>query len=209
MKKVPKWEYIQKNYSSINTLIWDMDGTLIPTEPIHEDAFLIMGKRMKVSIPTNADTHFTMQGMADEQVYEIVKNWKGFPNITAAEFIDEKNKILLEIIPQLDHKKYIDPEIIELINNAKKNKCQTALVTSSEKILTQAIFDTFNLHHLFEIVLTRQDVINPKPHPEPYLKAMNLLKKQPTECLIFEDSPTGLNAAKACGAKVVKAEWWY
>ncbi len=207
-KIIPTWQEIKANYPECSCLLFDMDGTLIPTEPIHEDAFLLMGKKYNVEIPRNADTHFSMQGMADEQVFEVIKFWKNFPFKNAFDFIHEKNQILLEMIPKLDRDKYIKKEMLKLIQDAKNDGSLIGLVTSSERSITESIFSTFNLSPYFEIVITRQEVKNPKPHPEPYLMAMKFLSKKANHCVIFEDSIVGLEAARSSGANAIKADWW-
>jgi HAD superfamily hydrolase (TIGR01509 family) len=74
--------------------------------------------------------------------------------------------------------------------------------------VTDKLLNVSGLSAFFQLVITLQDVKQPKPHPGPYLQAMLALNVGPRETVIFEDSKPGLEAATKAGARVIEAQWW-
>lgn len=85
--------------------------------------------------------------------------------------------------------------LVEMLKQLKA-KCKIALVTTASKKNTYDILQQFNLIELFDLIITQDDVNNSKPNPECYLKAVKYFQCNKNECLIFEDSKTGIEAAK-------------
>jgi HAD superfamily hydrolase (TIGR01509 family) len=83
-----------------------------------------------------------------------------------------------------------------------------ALVTSSEKVVTDELLKISGLDHFFHLILTRDDCPKHKPDPWPYLKAVELSKLQQHQIIIFEDSTVGLEAAISSAHHVIKVEWY-
>lgn len=108
------------------------------------------------------------------------------------------------------YSKYLDKAVInkglvELIKTSKR-EYKIALVTTASKQNTDDILNQFKLGDLFDIILTHDDIINSKPDPEGFLKAMNYFNADPKECIIFEDSDVGIEAAQKTGATVFVAK---
>jgi beta-phosphoglucomutase len=93
---------------------------------------------------------------------------------------------------------------LHLFNIAKslKEDYYLAVVTTASKKNTFDILDFYNKTELFDLVLTHDDVINVKPDPEGYIKAMKSFNIDPKDTIIFEDSPSGIEAAVKSGANV-------
>ena len=95
--------------------------------------------------------------------------------------------------------------------NEMKTRGLTLAIASTTKRENMAVYRTKNtnimekapIDKIFSLVYTREDAVQMKPDPEIYLKAMDTLGVTPEECLIFEDSLIGTEAAKASGAQVV------
>jgi HAD superfamily hydrolase (TIGR01509 family) len=94
------------------------------------------------------------------------------------------------------------PGAIELLEQLTQNKIRAALVSASPRVLVDAVLKSIPSHS-FSFSLSADDVTQPKPNPEAYLKASNLCNAQISDCLIFEDSPTGVLAATSSGAHTV------
>ena len=75
-------------------------------------------------------------------------------------------------------------------------------------MITDQLLRAAGLTALFDLVITLQDVKFAKPHPWPYLQAMQQLGIGPRETVIFEDSAPGLASANEAGAWVIEAQWW-
>ncbi|WP_182905487.1 HAD family phosphatase [Microbispora sp. H13382] len=94
------------------------------------------------------------------------------------------------------------PGALDLLRGLGDHGVRTALVTSSLRIIADAVLKAVGREH-FEIVVTADDVMNTKPHPEPYLTAAGLLSVDPERCVALEDSPNGVASATAAGCRVV------
>ncbi len=92
----------------------------------------------------------------------------------------------------------------ELLRFLSENNIRMALVTSAFKRLALDVLDRFGWHDYFELLVTADDVTRYKPHPEPYLRALNAMGLQPQEALAVEDSLDGLAAALTAEIPVIK-----
>lgn len=210
MKTVPEFETLKAAYPGLQTILFDMDGTLFDTEKYHTLALQSIGQEQSIIPPfAPKELHEIMMGKADHLLFELIKDWPGFPaHWSAQDFVDEKNRHLLKIIKNLNGTRYFTEEIEKLLNAAKLSNIQVGLVTSSEKIITKELLELSGLTHYFEYVLTRNDSLKVKPDPWPYLKALTHFKAQPETTIVFEDSYVGLEAAAGAGVHVIKAEWY-
>lgn len=208
--KVPTLFELKQGYPGLKALFFDMDGTLFNTESYHAEAMFMIGARYNIRPPYSAETvHELMMGKADHLVFEIIKDWEGVPrDWTAADFIHQKNANLIEILEKVDPAKYFPTQILSLLIEAKSEGLYLALVTSSEKIITEELLKLANVRDFFQLILTRDDCPTHKPDPWPYLKAMKESHFDKTEIIIFEDSLVGLEAAQSSGAHVIKVGWY-
>lgn len=75
--------------------------------------------------------------------------------------------------------------------------------TGSTKNGAKKTLEVIDMSHFFEIVITSNDIENPKPHPETFLTCAELMKVNPTDCIVFEDGILGMQAAKTAGMQVI------
>ena len=94
------------------------------------------------------------------------------------------------------------PGAIELVRELQSHGVKTALVSASPRNIVDAVLDNLG-HDLFPFSISSDDVTNTKPDPEAYVKAATMSGSDITNCLVFEDSLTGMNAAIASGAYLV------
>ena len=116
------------------------------------------------------------------------------------------DRVLSERLHELE-KAFLPAAIISLLIEAKNAGMTLALVTSSERVVTDELLRMGNVRDYFSLVITRDDVPKHKPDPLPYLKALELTGHDATEVMIFEDSEVGIEAAKGSGAIVMRADW--
>jgi HAD superfamily hydrolase (TIGR01509 family) len=209
MQKVPSLQALLGGYPNLKALFFDMDGTLFNTEPHHEKAFMKIGMEQKISPPHSRETiHELLVGKADHLVYEIIKEWEGFPRQwSAQDFVKAKNNALLDILQSADPEEFFPAAMKKLLEEAKSLGLYVALVTSSERVITVRLLEIVGLGGFFDLVLTRDDCPRHKPDPWPYHEAMRVSGADKGEVLIFEDSSVGLASAGASGAHVIKVEW--
>ena len=94
------------------------------------------------------------------------------------------------------------PGAVELVRELQSQGVKTALVSASPRNIVDAVLDNLG-HDLFPFSISADDVVKTKPDPEAYLKAAHMSGSNITNCLIFEDSLTGMNAAIASGAYLI------
>lgn len=94
------------------------------------------------------------------------------------------------------------PGAVELVRELQSHGVKTALVSASPRNIVDAVLDNLG-HDLFPFSISSDDVVNTKPHPDGYLKAAAISESEITNCLIFEDSLTGMKAAVASGARLI------
>jgi HAD superfamily hydrolase (TIGR01509 family) len=94
------------------------------------------------------------------------------------------------------------PGAIELVQELQSNGVKTALVSASPRNIVNAVLDNLG-HKLFPFSISADDVTRTKPDPEGYLKAAAMSGSEISNCLIFEDSLTGMNAAISSGAYLI------
>jgi beta-phosphoglucomutase len=209
-KTIPSFSVIKRTYPGLKGLFFDMDGTLFNTEPYHTDAMLKLAQDHNIRAPFSMEAvHELLVGKADHLVFDIIKAWEGFPKEwSVTDFVNTKSSHLLEILKDVDPESYFPKDIKNLLETAKAEGLYLALVTSSEKIITDRLMVLAGIDELFHLRLTRDDCPLHKPHPWPYLEALKTSGHDPHEVIIFEDSSVGLEAAKASGSHVIKVEWY-
>ena len=177
-------------------VLWDMDGTLVDTEPYWIEAEYAL-----------VEEHGG--AWSDEHARALVGN----PLLVSAEYLREHGGVSLEpvaIVERLlaavvdrvrDHVPW-QPGARELLAELSASGVPMALVTMSWTSLAHAVVSRLPAS-TFAAVVTGDEVTHGKPHPEPYLTAASRLGVDPGECVAIEDSVTGLLSAEAAGAATV------
>lgn len=176
----------------INALIFDLDGTLANTEKLHYRAWektLLANHVEKFSFASFL--HYV--GTSNEKV---AGDFIASDSIdkTIIELIREKQDIYMELVPEVELC-YGATQIIDHFYGKKI----LAVASSSHEKEVRAILKAHNIIDYFQEIICGDMVTNKKPDPEIYLKTSGLLQIPPSECLAFEDSGPGLNAAKNAG----------
>lgn len=210
MPRVPSLNELKSVFPTLKAIYFDMDGTLLNTEIYHAQAMFAIGQKYNIKPPHSPEVvHDLMVGKADHLVFDIIKNWEGVPkHWTAKDFIEEKNVNVISILKKTDPNEYLLPETLTLLNAARSEGIYLALITSSEKVITEELLNLCHVRSFFDLVITRDDCPKHKPDPYPYLMAMKLSKHDTSEVVIFEDSHVGLEAALTSGAHVCKVGWY-
>ena len=177
-------------------VLWDMDGTLIDSEPYwmkSEGAFA----KANNTIWTEQDG-LSLVGMSLYDSSKIIKERVG-SDLEPEQIIE---KLTDEVTAQLKQEILWRPGAKELLLLLRRKKIKTALVTMSMHRMAKQVADSIGFD-AFDVIVAGDDVRHGKPHPEPYLKAAELLGEKPEDCVAFEDSLTGLRSAEAANTKAV------
>jgi HAD superfamily hydrolase (TIGR01509 family) len=177
-------------------VLWDMDGTLIDSEPYWMKSEGAFAKENNSS--WSEQDGLSLVGMSLYDSSKIIKEKVG-SDLEPEQIIQ---KLTDEVAAQLKQEILWRPGARELLILLRKKKIKTALVTMSMHRMAQQVVDAIGFD-CFDVVVAGDDVRQGKPHPEPYLKAAELLGVRPEDCVAFEDSLTGLRSAEAAGTKAV------
>lgn len=189
---------------SHDAVIFDMDGTIVNTEPLHARAAVIVLNKLGFDIDLEACLD-QFYGMTDTAVLKLTCPTLSDKEIEEA--IAEKNKHLIEIFHKLSaHEKtnYVTPGLFDFLHLLKQENKSIAVVSASEDIIVEKTLECFSITSFVDLQMGRHQTNLTKPHPEPYLEGMKRLNSLPHKTLIFEDSPTGLKSAIASGANVIR-----
>lgn len=174
-----------------------MDGTLIDSEPYWMESEGALAQSYG-GVWTEDDAH----SIIGKSLYEssaILKERFGIADLSVQEVIDLMTN---EVIANLKRKLPFRPGAIELLIELKKRGIKTALVTMSMRSMAQTVADSMGFE-AFDVIVAGDEVTMGKPHPEPYLKAAELLGVEITNCIAFEDSTTGMMSAESAGAHTI------
>ncbi len=177
-------------------VLWDMDGTLVDTEPYWIDSeFELVAEHGRTW--TLEDAHSLVGN--DLMVSARLLRERGGVRLSEEEIVD---RLVAQVAAKVREHVPWRPGALELLDALRQAHVPCALVTMSYVALVDAV-----LVHLpdgtFAEVVTGDAVHNGKPHPEPYLTAMRRLGVGPDECVALEDSLTGLRSAEAAGVPTV------
>jgi HAD superfamily hydrolase (TIGR01509 family) len=111
-------------------------------------------------------------------------------------------ELLIRVIAQVREHVPWRPGARELLESLREQGVPSALVTMSWRSFAEAVLDALP-DGSFAVVVTGDEVERGKPHPEPYLRAADLLGVSPSDCVALEDSPTGVASAVAAGVPTV------
>jgi HAD superfamily hydrolase (TIGR01509 family) len=174
-----------------------MDGTLIYSEPYWMASEDSLAKSYGGTW-TEADAHATI-GKSLYDSSAMLRKRFGIEDLSVQEVIDRMTN---EVIENLRQNLPFRPGALELLVELKKRGIKTALVTMSMRSMAQTVADAIGFE-AFDVIVAGDEVTQGKPHPEPYLRAAELLGVDIRDCVAFEDSSTGLQSAESAGAHTI------
>lgn len=186
-----------KNLLDYKAFLFDMDGTLVYSEKLKGEALV----QTCIAFGGNANVNDYKEVMG--QSYESVRNhFYRISKINAQlnKFDESFNQFFYTLISS---KVELTNGVKEFINLLKSEKKKIGVVTSANHWMAEEILENVKMKDTFETIVAREDVLNHKPAPDSYIRALNLLSIKPEEALIFEDSESGVASAVAAGCKVV------
>jgi len=181
------------DWKSIKGFLFDIDGTLCNTDPIHLVAIKEMFKRAGSEHVVDED--FIRNHISGVDNPDITRNL--LPHLSeeeAKQWILDKEALFRELAK--DAIKPVDG-LLELVEWIKKKNIKLGAVTNAPRANAELILEALGLKEKFDVVVAVDEARANKPSPEPYLRAMTLLNLKPRDCCVVEDSTTGATAAVA------------
>jgi len=183
----------------LKAVLFDMDGVIVDTEPLHRKAYFLMFKDMGIHVTEQMYTSYTGQSTLN-----ICKQLVGHFNL------DTDPKTLVAI--KRKHFKYLFENdtslqlldgVLDLIKNYHDNGLTLVLASSASMPNINRIFKRFNLDQYFVAKLSGADLKQSKPHPEIFINAAKASGHPKKNCMVIEDSSNGIKAANDAGIFVV------
>jgi HAD superfamily hydrolase (TIGR01509 family) len=169
--------------------IFDCDGTIADNMPLHYRAWSM-----------------AMADFGGEYPEELFYAWGGRPTAVIVGLLNEKYGLALDVDETVQRKEkyYLSlipevvpvPEVMEIVKSMH-GTVPLSVASGGHRELVEATLDVFGIRDLFQAIVCAEDYERGKPHPEPFLLAAKLMSVPPEDCVVFEDSPIGIEAAKA------------
>jgi HAD superfamily hydrolase (TIGR01509 family) len=179
----------------IQTVIFDMDGVIVDTEPVHHFAYMQHFKALGIDV--SQETYATFTGNSTKNIYERLKNIYNLKEDVQT-LVETKRNFFNDAF---DHKEDLDllDGVKTLITDLHKNGVELILASSSSHVTIKRIFNRFSLHDYFSFIVSGEDFPKSKPDPAIFNKAVALSRGNKENCIVIEDSTNGIKAAKAAG----------
>jgi beta-phosphoglucomutase family hydrolase len=177
--------------------IFDCDGTLADSMPVHYAAFLKSFQHMGVDIDLSEEVYYGLAGVPIHEFGSYL-NKKYGTHIDSHQLDEVKNKYYRESLDQIGPV----PAVVHLLKESV-GKFRIAVASGGTCHCVSRTLSILGIDHLVEALVTAEDVQRGKPAPDIFLKAAERLKVDPKACLVFEDAGLGIEAARAAGMQAV------
>lgn len=182
----------------IKLIILDFDGTLASTEDANMEAYVLALREANIELDTEEYKRRYFGMRCPEFLREI--------GVTNEEDMERIRRRKIELYPTCFSSVYLNEPLWNFAQDFRAKGGQVWIVSTGQKENIENAMRYLGIKEDVDGILTSCDVVEPKPSPEAFLKAMDRVGVTPAETLIFEDSPVGLAAAEASGAAYIKVE---
>ena len=183
---------------NIEAIIFDMDGVIFDTEKLYFNVWERIFK--KYGYDMTIDVYSSVMGIGRDNVKKVFKEIYG-QDIPIEQMYKEKDEEVLAAIEE--NKVEVKAGVKDILEYLEKNELKIALATSAKRDRVYKQLIGAGLLEKFDYILCGDEIINPKPNPEIFIKVAKKLEIKEEHCLVIEDSYSGLNAAFNAKMKVV------
>ncbi len=203
LQTTPNWQThaLAPLPENIRGLIFDCDGTLVDTMPMHYHAWQVaLGE---AGIPLSEDEFYRLAGMPTLKIAQALSH-NHQSKVTGEQITHRKEQAYIQSIPD-----------IQLIHNvvaiARREQGRRKLSVASGGIhsIVDQQLAAAGLTELFPIVICADDVVHGKPAPDSFLAAAQRMGVEPGQCVVYEDGELGFQAAAAAGMICIDVRPWY
>ncbi len=180
----------------LSTILFDLDGTIVNTDPIHYQAWREMLKNHGMDI----DKKFYQTRISGRTNPEIIQDLlPQLSGVLGEKVADDKEELFRQRADNLQPL----PGFSELIAWTEKHQLKRALVTNAPRLNAHFIVEILDIKDIFDTIILADDCIAGKPDPIPYQKALQQLNVSEKTAIALEDSPSGIRSAVAAGIPTV------
>ncbi|MEO1089560.1 MAG: HAD family phosphatase [Pseudomonadota bacterium] len=177
-------------------ILWDVDGTLVDSEPFHEAALIKALQSQDIEPPPGF--HALVVGHSAEEIHAWCQEHLGL-GLGLQAWLELKYETYFGTLDQL----LARDGAVELFRRLERGGVHQAIVSNSDRLIVEANLRAVGISAPRRVVVSRNDVREGKPHAEPYQRAAWLLGVEPSRCIVVEDSPTGASAGVAAGMRTL------
>jgi beta-phosphoglucomutase-like phosphatase (HAD superfamily) len=175
--------------------LFDLDGTIVLTDDIYYSVWSSILYEYNITLTENIFKEY-IQGNNDEYVLNtLLQNL----NINLTELSQTKDKKFIENIEKIK----VVKGVYELFEDIKSNGYKCSIVTNCNKCVANKIVEHISIDKYIDFIISNNDVKNAKPNSEPYISAITRYNGKNNDCIIFEDSKSGLLSAKSVNPKIL------
>lgn len=179
----------------IQGLIFDCDGTLADTMPLHWQAWQVVTKRYGVEF--TEDRFYSLGGVPTRHILQMLAEEQGL-SIDALSVAKEKEDTYLVMLPQ------VTPiESVVEVARSHRGKLPMAVASGGSRYAIDLVLRQIGIRDWFQTVVTNEDVVRQKPAPDIFLEAAKRIGVQPQFCRAFEDTDLGMQAIRDAGMEAV------
>jgi beta-phosphoglucomutase family hydrolase len=179
----------------IKGIIFDCDGTLADTMPLHWKAWNTVTQKHNLHFPE--DRFYSLGGVPSRDIIKMLSEEQGkvLDHIAVAH---EKESAYLPFLPE------VKPiEVVVAVAKANHGTIPMAVASGGQKRIIEQVLEHLKIRHFFDAVVTSEDVVHQKPAPDIFLEAARRIKVPPEFCRAYEDTDLGLQAIRAAGMEAI------
>jgi beta-phosphoglucomutase-like phosphatase (HAD superfamily) len=176
-------------------IIFDCDGTLADTMPLHWRAWQVIAARHQFNLPI--DRFYALGGVPSRDILKLLSSEQGL-RLDPLSVAHEKETEYLPLIAQVE-------PINTVVGVAREyhGRIPLAVASGGTRKIIEQVLHHLGIHHLFKAIVTSEDVSNQKPAPDIFLEAARRIGVPPRFCRAYEDTDLGMQAIRAAGMEAV------
>lgn len=183
-------------------LIFDCDGTLAHTMPLHWRAWQVITKRYQIHFPE--ERFYALGGVPTRDILRMLAKEQGRTDLDPLAAAREKEHEYLQLMPQVGP---VQPVVD--IAREYRGKLPMGVASGGSRGSIGQVLRHLGIYDWFQAVVTNEDVVNQKPAPDIFLEAAKRLGVPPEACRAFEDTELGLTAIRAAGMEAIDVRPMY
>ena len=181
----------------VQAILFDLDGLMVDSEPHSLASWQAVMARRGVTLEPSV-----LDGILGQRLIDTARLFVERYNLSDAPEQLGREKGSYQIA-HLNGQVKPMPGLSVLLDDVKHRGVRTAVASSGARAYVQAVLDEIHLQHQFETLVTAEDVTHGKPAPDVFLLAARAVDVPPELCLVLEDAPSGIQAAKAAGMRCI------
>jgi HAD superfamily hydrolase (TIGR01509 family) len=181
---------------SIRGVLFDLDGVIIDSEPLHETAMRQVFRKMELAVPESRFREF--KGTSERDTFALVAHEYAEGRFTGTEIHEAKQKIYEKGLPEVS----LIGGFTDYVELLRAHDIPAVVVTSATRYNCDMVLRSHGIASFFVDTISADDITHAKPDPEPYRAGSERLGLSPRQCLVIEDSERGSESALAARCRL-------